>query len=214
MNIMRFWKNAGSHIKRCFEKWVNQTWKAINIQSFFKQLIFMKTTVKVLDQIFGLLALVIVVQLSIPMVGHTQSTRLPSKKALSVDGIRIEAKAFKRSYLLYHEVGAKVTAKTQKKKRRWWCAGLCKTRKRVKIDEIKISNTYYAFEKGPFRYDPGLKIVFENERECRKKSKCKLRHYSVGFGSGSFSMDGVKSKISMYVKGKRIGVELRKGDTY
>ena len=122
---------------------------------------------------------------------------LPKKITEEHNGVRIEAKSFKRNFLIYRSIGCVVTATAEKRRRRWFCLWLCKTRVRKKVPIISIRNTYYI-------RTGGTELVEEvpqanHNTTCNNASKCKLRQFVVATG---FIPEGVVSLSTVSLNGE------------
>ncbi len=114
-----------------------------------------------------------------------------AQKEESVKDGKIVSKSFKRNWLIYKSIGSKTEAKSNKKKRRWWCGWLCKTNKALKVQSIHISNTYYA------DVDPGApQVLFGHteEKTCTDTHSCTLKEWAFG-AAPKFSFDGTPTGL-------------------
>ena len=146
----------------------------------------------------------------------------PRIQVESIDEIRVEANSFKTNLWLYKSIGGEVYIQTQRRRRRWWCLWLCRTRDSVSAERITIDNSYFArVEDTPF-----LISAASHEKECRNTSRCTLKHFAFGVGvklefpSGGAApttvpdllpSDGVMSRARIEVQGTNLHFQTAAG---
>jgi hypothetical protein len=144
-------------------------------------------------------------------------------KTEPIDGGRVVGESYKTNLYFYRSIGGKVKIESDAKKRRWWCAWLCKTPKSIKVPTITIRNTYYA------DVEPGtaqVLVTAERERTCQDASSCSLGEWAVGAapkfkfdgtpgapGGALFPISGVVSEHTIVLdNGRTIRMVTSKGD--
>ncbi|MGB5658445.1 MAG: hypothetical protein WBO54_03105 [Thermoanaerobaculia bacterium] len=95
---------------------------------------------------------------------------------LDAGGIVI-SKSFKTNLIIYKSVGGETVVKGKEKKRKWWCAWLCRRRVSKDADRIEITNTYYS------EISPGVFAELVREpRVCTNTDSCEQKEYAFGVG--------------------------------
>ena len=97
-----------------------------------------------------------------------------SQEAALADGGLRTHESFKSNYLVYKSVGGETAILGKEKKRKWWCAWLCKRRVAKNAETITVVNTYYH------EVQPGVFASIQDFKTCTNASSCAIRHWSVG----------------------------------
>ncbi|MEX0644608.1 MAG: hypothetical protein WD076_04815 [Parvularculaceae bacterium] len=155
--------------------------------------------------------------LGIPALGSHAPAKV--EEALSDGGLR-HSESFKTNYYIYKSIGGETWLKGKEKKRKWWCAWLCKRRVDKKAELITIHNTYYA------EVSPGFFSSIERLKTCANAASCKQKEWSIGVGvklpfpgeSGSptpspteLPIDGVITRHTIKVDGQEFSIETSYG---
>lgn len=91
------------------------------------------------------------------------------------DGGLATSKSFKSNYLIYRSIGGETRVQGKEKKRKWWCAWLCKRRVDKNAERITVANTYFS------EVQPGVFAVLEREpRTCNDASSCGQKEWAAG----------------------------------
>lgn len=134
---------------------------------------------------------------SILFADHPSSIEIPLD-----DGGLVKTKSFKKNYWVYRSIGGRTEVKGKQKKRKWWCAWLCKRRVKKKAESIVITNTYYS------ETAPGVFAALErNPKTCSNASSCQQKESALGFVveiqflGGLLPIDGVITRHNIVVDG-------------
>lgn len=131
------------------------------------------------------------------------------------DGGLVTSTSFKTNLLVYRSVGGRTLVRGEERKRKWWCAWLCKRRVAKDADRIEIVNTYYS------EVSPGVFASLEREPAvCTDTDSCTQKEFSFGAGlelefpdggdpdpiplDGLLPVDGVITRHRIVVDGRSI----------
>jgi hypothetical protein len=123
----------------------------------------------------------------------------PKSEIQKVGDIEIKCRSFNTDVQLYRSIGGEVEVRREEKKRRWWCAGLCKTKVKAEADSIEIENTYFA----TVNDFPIPVQAAHHEGVCSNSSDCKLHHSAGGiladikFPDGGISPGPIDDLLSL-----------------
>jgi hypothetical protein len=119
----------------------------------------------------------------------------PRSQVQTVNGVRVEAKAFQTNLWAYKSIGGEVRV----------------TGARAEL--IRIENTYFSRVEGTAI----AVLAASHEKECRDTSKCEVKHWAVGLGvtirfpgggagpsgiSDLLPLHGIISRATVRVKGR------------
>jgi len=161
--------------------------------------------------LFGVLLFLL--SIATPALGDHISSKSP--RDLENGGL-IESKSFKSNWFVYKSIGGNTSVKSKVKKRKWWCAWLCKRRKDKKAELIQIQNTYFA------KFDSGLfsEPIVEAIKQCRNAASCTDKKSAGGIlpsisfpgDFGSIEIVGVVTRHTITVDGQSFTALTAKGD--
>ena len=126
---------------------------------------------------------------------------------MDTDDLYIKQKSVKTNLIFFQKTGGKIIVKG-KKKRRIWCFGLCKTRKKLKAEIISLENYFYIKEKDNiYSYYDFRKDAWETGKTCKNTNKCSKSYLRFG---NSRPVPGIKID-AVITKGY---IRLKNGNSY
>lgn len=108
------------------------------------------------------------------------------------DGGVVVSKSFKTNLLVYRSIGGSTKVQGKEKKRKWWCAWLCKRRVDKDAERITVTNTYYS------EVSPGVFAVLQRDpKTCTDTSSCEQKEWAIGLGIKIEFPDGGPSPTTL-----------------
>jgi hypothetical protein len=146
------------------------------------------------------------------------ATHLPSQEKHDLeDGGYRDSKSWKKNWYVYRSIGGETTLKGEERKRKWWCAWLCRVAVDKEAESIIILNTYFS------EVSPGVFSSFDAQPEvCNNASSCTQKEWAVGGaieipfpGGGGIDnllpIDGVITRHEISVDGNQFIVQTASG---